>query len=311
MSARRSPLELRSPTPPRTAVLVVALVAGPVATARADLPEVQKAGVLRHLGVPYANFVTGAGDGMDVELMQRFAAHLGVRYEGLRTDWSVAIGELTGRSVEAKGDDIEITGRVPIRGDVIANGMTVLPWRRKAVAFGAATFPNQVWLVARADSPLEPIKPTNDLARDVAATKALIRGKSLLGKAGTCLDPTLYAIDKTGAKPVLFTGGLNEVAPALLNGEAEVTLLDVPDALVALEKWPGQLKVIGPISELQQMAPAFAAESPLLRKAFAEFLAKSKKDGTYLALVRKYYPFVFDFFPEFFADAGHPSTKAR
>lgn len=285
--------------------LTLGLVVALAAPARADLPEVKRACVLRHLQIPYANFVTGAGDGMDVELMQRFAEHLGVRYEGVRTDWSVAIGELTGRSVRAKGDEIEVLGRVPIKGDVIANGMTVLPWRQKAVSFGVPTFPNQVWLVARADSPIAPIKPTKDLARDIAATKALLRGKTLLGKSGTCLDPNLYAIQKTGAQPVLFPGSLNEVAPALLEGEAEVTLLDVPDALVALEKWPGQLKVIGPISELQDMAPAFAAESPKLRQAFAEFMAKSKKDGAHLALVTKYYPFVFDFFPEFFADAGY------
>ncbi len=34
-----------------------------------DLDEIKKSGVLRHLGVPYANFVTGSGDGMDVELV--------------------------------------------------------------------------------------------------------------------------------------------------------------------------------------------------------------------------------------------------
>jgi hypothetical protein len=27
------------------------------------------------LGVPYANFITGSGDGLDVELMQLFARH--------------------------------------------------------------------------------------------------------------------------------------------------------------------------------------------------------------------------------------------
>ena len=47
----------------------------------ADLPEINKRGVLRHLGVPYANFVTGSGDGLDVELVTLFAQHLGVKYE--------------------------------------------------------------------------------------------------------------------------------------------------------------------------------------------------------------------------------------
>ena len=46
-----------------------------------DLDEIKKSGVLRHLGVPYANFVTGSGDGMDVEIIRSFAESLGVRYE--------------------------------------------------------------------------------------------------------------------------------------------------------------------------------------------------------------------------------------
>ncbi|HTZ17278.1 MAG TPA: hypothetical protein VMB78_02435, partial [Dissulfurispiraceae bacterium] len=53
----------------------------------ADLDDVRKRGVLRHLGVPYANFVTGSGDGMDVELMKMFARHIGVNYKYIKTDW--------------------------------------------------------------------------------------------------------------------------------------------------------------------------------------------------------------------------------
>jgi hypothetical protein len=46
--------------------------------------------------------------------------------------------------------------------------------------------------------------------------------------------------------------------PALIAGESESTLLDVPDAPIALQKWTGQVKIIGPISEVQMMACAFA-----------------------------------------------------
>nr|MBP8266208.1 hypothetical protein [Zoogloea sp.] len=38
-----------------------------------DLQDIRARGVLRHLGIPYANFVTGSGDGLDVEIVQRFA----------------------------------------------------------------------------------------------------------------------------------------------------------------------------------------------------------------------------------------------
>ena len=68
-----------------------------------DQADVQQRGVLRHLGVPYANFVTGAGDGMDVELMKGFAGYLGVRYEYVPTSWKDVIGDLTGKKSQGRG----------------------------------------------------------------------------------------------------------------------------------------------------------------------------------------------------------------
>ena len=266
-----------------------------------NVDDIKKAGVLRHLGIPYANFVTGSGDGMDVELMKLFAKHLGVKYEYVKTDWGEIFGDLTGKQAKVKGSEVEIIGDTKIKGDVAANGITVLDWREKLVDFSKPTFPNQVWLIARADSPVKPIKPSGNLTKDSAAVKKLIRGHSLMGKTDTCIDPSLYAIEeKDGIKIRYFAGSLNEVAPALLNKDAELTLLDVPDALVALQKWPGKIKVIGPVSEIQDMSVAFSKDSPELREAFNQFLKQCKKDGTYLALVTKYYPFVSAYFPQFF-----------
>lgn len=268
-----------------------------------DLADVQARGVLRHVGVPYANFVTGSGDGMDVELMQKFAEYLGVRYEFVQSTWAEVIGDLTGKKVKAAGSDVEIIADVPIKGDVIANGFTVLPWREKIVDFSNAEFPTQVWLIARADSALNPIQPTGDITTDIVNTKMLMSGVSVFGMANTCLEPSLYKLDETGATVKLFSGNLNEIAPAVINNESEASILDVPDALVALEKWPGQIKVIGPVSAQQMMACGFRKDSPELREAFNTFLQKCKEDGTYTSIVKKYYPAVFDYYADFFADA--------
>jgi ABC-type amino acid transport substrate-binding protein len=116
----------------------------------------------------------------------------------------------------------------------------------------------------------------------------------------TCLDPDLYDLYSTGADVICFNGNLNELAPAILNGEAEMTILDVPDALVALEKWAGKIKVIGPISPRQEMAVAFPQTSPQLREAFNKFLVLSRKDGSYQRIVKKYYPTAFASFPDYF-----------
>ena len=265
-----------------------------------DLDEIKASGVLRHLGVPYANFVTGSGDGMDVELVKGFAASLGVRYEYVKTDWGQAIGDLTGKSVRPKGSDVELLGAVPIKGDLIANGLTVIPWRSRVVAYSDPTFPNQVWLVARADSPLQPIKPSGSLKKDIAAVKRLLRERSVLCKANTCLDPALYQLDASGARVVLFERSLNELAPAVLNREAEATLLDVPDALVALQKWPGKIKIIGPVSEIQDMAVAFRQDAPRLREAFNRYLAQLRSSGAFRKIALAYYPYVTDYYADFF-----------
>ena len=79
-----------------------------------DLDDVKQDGVLRHLGIPYANFITGSGDGMDVELMKLFAKHLGVKYEFVKTDWSEIFGDLTGKTVLSP-DALEIGERLSIK----------------------------------------------------------------------------------------------------------------------------------------------------------------------------------------------------
>ncbi|HEX7624725.1 MAG TPA: transporter substrate-binding domain-containing protein, partial [Anaeromyxobacteraceae bacterium] len=119
--------------PARTLTALYAAVAllVPVAVAAGapvggDLDAVKSRGVLRHLGIPYANFVTGSGDGFDVELMRLFAARLGVRYEFVQTDWPTALPDLTGRRVSPALPDLERAAPAPIRGDVVATGLTML-----------------------------------------------------------------------------------------------------------------------------------------------------------------------------------------
>jgi ABC-type amino acid transport substrate-binding protein len=154
--------------------------------------------------------------------------------------------------------------------------------------------------VARADSTLKPIIPQDTVEKDIASVKALLKGRSLLGRASTCLDPYLYTLKETGVRIKLFSGSLNELVPAIIKGEAELTLVDLPNALVALEKFPGKIKIIGPISGRQYIGCAFAKNSPELREAFNRFLEKAKADGTYLELVRHYYPKIFDYYRDFF-----------
>lgn len=267
-----------------------------------DLDEVLKAGKLRHLGIVYANFVTKEKTGLDVELMQLFAEHLGVDYEFVETDWQNVVADLTGKVVRPQGEDIEILEEDhPVRGDVIATGFTILPWREKIVNFSETAFPTGIWLLARADSPLQPIRPTGDIHKDVGLVKQSLSGVSVLGLKDSCLDPNLYALNGTGATIKTFPANrdLNEMIPAVMARMTDTTLMDVPVALIALEKWPGEIKVIGPVSPDQGMACAFAKTSPKLSQAFENFFQKLKNSGTYKQLVQKYYPSLFSYYPEF------------
>lgn len=269
----------------------------------ADLKDIQARGELRHLGIRYANFVTGAGDGFDVELTQGFAKHIGVNYTLVYTDFYSVLRDLLGKDVVRKGAAVVLDGNFPVKGDMIATGFTMLPWREAVVLFSKPTFPSQVLLVARADSAFKPIKGSNSLEKDIVETKAMIGKHSLLVMERTCLDPANYGLKGVGIdlKAYSKSTNLNEMIPALINNEAELTLLDVPDAILDLKKWSGKIKVLGPVSEHQELAAAFPKDAPQLRQAFDEYLVKIKADGSYDKLVDKYYPGIRRYFPDFFA----------
>lgn len=267
-----------------------------------DLDDIKASGELRHLGVPYANFVTGLNDGLDVELMQGFAKHLGVKYKYVKTSWGTLFGDLTGQNVKNKGNDVVKLDKVSVKGDVIANGLTMLDWRAKVVNYSTPTFPSNVWLIAKANSTTTPIIPTGSLSTDIMNVKKSLKNKNVLNLPNTCLDASLYNLKSEGASITDYPKGKNliEMIPQVLMGKNDFTLLDVPDALIALEKWSGEIKVIGPVSDNQVMGVGFRKDSPKLLAEFNKYFDSIKKDGTYKKMVKKYYPAVFDYYPEFF-----------
>ena len=284
--------------------LVTALMAAMFASTAyaADLADIQARGELRHIGIPYANFVTGAGDGFDVELMQGFAQKIGVKYKLVYSDFYNVVRDLLGKDVVRNDAGVSLTGEFPVKGDVISTGFTRLPWREAVLLFSEPTFPSQVLLVAPADSAVHPIPGSDDLAADIKATKALIGDHSLLVMDRTCLAPDNYGLRNAGYDLRAYTKStnLNEMAPAMLAGQAELTLLDVPDAILDLKRWGGKIKIVGPISEEQILASAFPKDAPHLRDAFNEYLHGIKANGTYDRLVDKYYPGIREYFQDYF-----------
>lgn len=288
--------------PVATSLLALLVLVGAVTVGAADLNDIRERGVLRHLGIQYANFIKSDGQGFDVELVQGFARELGVRYELVSSDFVGIVRDLLGKDVVRQGEEVSLTGDFPVRGDMIATGFTILPWRRQVLLFSAPTFPSQVLAVARTESTYQPVPSMRDLAAEIVETKQLLDDKSLLVMERTCLDPANYGLKgtKIELRPYTASTNLSEMVPALLRGEADFTLLDVPDALLDLQRWAGRIKIIGPVSEPQELAAAFPRSAPDLRAAFDTYLTRIQADGTYDKLVDKYYPGVRHYFPDFF-----------
>lgn len=267
-----------------------------VSLAMADLKEIKERGEIRHLGVPYANFVTGDGEGLDVEILKLYAAEIGVTYKFVKSSWGTVISDLSGKKVIPKGEDVEFVGESDVKGDIIGNGLTVLAWRGKVINFSQPYFPTAIWVVTRNDSDLRPIMPSGDIKKDIAATKQLLVGKQVLAIRNTCLDPVLY--DLKGTTPFYKEGiDLNDLAAVVIKGDAALCILDVPDTLVALEKYPRMIKVLGTITEKQEMAFGISKNSPELSSSFNSFLAKLKKTGKLTELMVRYYPLIRQYFP--------------
>ncbi|MBV7316299.1 transporter substrate-binding domain-containing protein [Shewanella sp. NIFS-20-20] len=290
--------------------LLLLLLSGVISPSMArDLAEIKAEGVLRHVGIPYANFVMQFSEGnqvinsgFDIELMQGFAKSIDVRYEFVPANWYNAFGQLTGQQALFIDSKVQLGNKVDVTGDVMAHGVTIFDWRKQLIDFSDDYFPSAVWLVAKIDSDLMPITPSGNILDDINQVKFMLDSRQVLAMKQSCLDPDLYGLYQTNANIILPTKQLqlNEMVPAMLNDEAESTLLDLADSLIALQKWPNQIKVIGPISEEQRMAVGFRKTSPHLRQEFNRYLEKIRQDGTYMKLVKKYYPSVFNYYQDYF-----------
>ena len=65
-----------------------------------------------------------------------------------------------------------------------------------------------------------------------------------------------------------------------IKSKGELRHLGVPYAFVALEKWPGQVIAVGPISDMQARRVAFRPDNPELLSAFNAFYETLLQDGS-------------------------------
>jgi len=262
------------------------------------LAEIRNRGELHHLGVPYARFANNNADGLDCMLIQRFADHLGVRYTFVPTTWDDAIPDLTGIRPNSSSGKKSTT---PIRGDLLANGLSIIPERQRSVIFSKPTFTAQVWLLAKPETDIAPIKPSGHVETDIAKTLKRLKGKTVYGIQDLCIDVRLFP-DLMRAAGSAKNVTLQEVPQpvSFLKSPYSIFLMESPSALMALGIWPYSFKIIGPVAKQQNMGVAFSPESTELRDEFNRFFAELWKSGEYRKLVNRYYPSSFHHFKNFF-----------
>ncbi|SHI77689.1 substrate-binding periplasmic protein [Halodesulfovibrio aestuarii] len=266
------------------------------------LAEIRARGELYHLGVPYARFANTNADGLDCALIRRFAHRIGVRYKFVPTSWENAIPDLTGIRPALPGSSQSVT---PIRGDILANGLSIIPERKRYVLFSKPTFTAQVWLLAKPDADIDPIHPTGSVERDIKSTLEKTAGKTVYGIKNLCIDVRLFP-------DLLHTAGSAENVPlgtlpqpiSFVKSPYSIFLMESPSALMALGIWPYSFKIIGPVAKQQNMGAAFAPTSVELKEEFDRFLTEVWTSGEYQKLVASYYPNSFSYFKTFFTKSS-------
>ena len=78
---------------------------------------------------------------------------------------------------------------VPVRGDLVANGFTILPWRSELLDFSEPTFPSQIWLIAQAGSTVKPIHPSREIQSDIGQVRRALAGKTVLAMSKLAWTP--------------------------------------------------------------------------------------------------------------------------
>ena len=250
--------------------LAAALLCGSAAAATAPtdsptLREVLKRGELRvGLEVGYMPFemVDKGGEiiGFDIDLARLMARKLGVKLQVVNQGWDGIIPAL-------------LTGKF----DVTLGGMTITPERATSVDF---------------TDPYLTIGQTVLLNRKLAATiksyKQLDDPKyRVLSKLGTTGE---IAMRKHFTRAQLRTFEHQaEAAIEVRNGRADAFVYDLPFNSVMAAQFPDSLVHLKEPFTHEDLGWAVRKGDPALRAWLNEFLAGLKQDGTYPALVKKWF----------------------
>ena len=193
--------------------------------------------------------------GFDVDVADAFAKSLGVKLEVQNINW-----------------DGIFVGLQQSKGDMILSSVTITDERKKEMAFSQPYYAAGQMIVVPADNTT--IKGPNDLKGKTVAVQIDTTGQEAAEKIG-------------GLDIRKFDGGA-ETMLAVEQGKVDAGVIDAMVALDFVKNHP-KLKVVDrkPFTS-EDLGAAFRKDSEDLVKAFNDFVAAAKKDGTYDKILQKW-----------------------
>ncbi len=234
---------------------------GGAQTGKNLLETIKQSGKLR-IGTEgtYAPFTyhdeKGTLTGFDVDLGREIAKRLGVKPEFIETKWDGMIAGL-----DAK------------RFDVVMNEVSINAERKAKYDFSDPYIASKAVLIVKDNN--QDIKKLADL-----------KGK----KAGQSLTSNLNQIAKDNGATIVQVDGFNQAIDLLLSGRIDATVNDKLSYLDFKTRRPdAPIKVVDETDTGSTSAVLMNKNNNELRDAINQALADMKKDGTYLAISKKYF----------------------
>jgi ABC-type amino acid transport substrate-binding protein len=228
------------------------------ASGGADLGTITEGTLLVGVDTPYEPFEIGQPpdiSGYDVEVMNAIADNLGVTPEYQDTSFDTIFRDVAAGQF-----------------DIAAAASTITPGRQKTVDFSDPYFAADQALVVLEGSD---IASTDDLAGKIVGAQDATTGET-------------YANDETDASEVRgFPEGPDAIA-ALITGQVEAVIIDLPVAADAIDK-QGGMTIVEEIPTNEFYGFAMSKDNPALVEGVDGALQTMKDDGTLTELYQKYF----------------------
>ena len=227
--------------------------------AAGDVTTITEGTLLVGTDTPYPPFEIGQPpeiSGFDIELMDAIAEQLGLTPEYQDTSFDTIFRDVAAGQF-----------------DTVAAASTITPGRQKTVDFSDPYFAADQALVVAEGSDIASV---DDLSGMIVGAQDATTGEA-------------YANDETDASEVRgFPEGPDAIA-ALVTGQVDATIIDLPVAADALEKQGGGIEIAEEIPTDELYGFAMSKDNPGLVDAINGALQTLKDDGTLTDLYQKYF----------------------